>query len=175
MRNIRVITLIVSMIVLAGCVGAAMSASTYAAKAAPREELRPLAEAGDSAAQFELGKSYCCMGAGFDTQTATEWLCRAARQGNADAMYELGRIYDGDISRTMAPGQKLMQAVKAKDSPAHAYLWLSLAASVDYPAAQDRLAKVKKKIKANDGVLADRLREAWQNAPCEYNEVFAAE
>ena len=75
----------------------------------------------------------------------------------------------------MAPGQKLIRAVKAKESPAHAYLWLSLAASVDHPAAQDRLARIKQKITDNDDVLANQLRNDWQNAPCEYNEVFATE
>lgn len=173
MRTLPVVATILVATFLAGCVGAAMSASTLAVRSAPREELLPLAEAGDSAAQYELGKSYCCMGLGFDTQTATEWLCKAARQGNADAMYELGRIYEGDVSRTMTPGQKLMQAVNAKESPAHAYLWLSLAASIEYPAAQDRLARLKKKIAADEGVLADRLKAAWQQAPCEYEEVFA--
>ena len=164
-----------TVILLSGCVGAAMNASTLAVKSAPRDELLPLAEAGDSSAQYELGKSYCCMGVGFDTQTATEWLCKAARQGNADAMYELGRIYDGDVSRTMAPGQKLMRAVRAKESPAHAYLWLSLAALADHPEAQERLAELRKKMSDGDGVIADRMREAWRVAPCEYNEVFAVE
>ncbi len=151
---------IATIIFLTGCVGAAMSASTLAVKSGPRQELQPLAESGDSAAQYELGKSYCCMGVGFDTQTATEWLCKAARQGNADAMYELGRIYQGDVSRTMAPGQKLMQAMNAKESRPHAYLWLSLAASADHPDARARLAKLKKNINTNDGVIANRLVEA---------------
>lgn len=173
MRELAIIALLLSATACAGCVGAAMSASTLAVKSAPRDELLPLAEAGDSSAQYELGKSYCCMGVGFDTQTATEWLCKAARQGNADAMYELGRIYDGDVSRTLSPGQKVMQALQAKESPVHAYMWLSLATSIDYPAAKDRLAKVRKKIKSGDDAIANRLKEAWQRAPCEYDEVFA--
>lgn len=160
---------------LTGCVGAAMSASTLAIKSGPREELQPLAEAGDSAAQYELGKSYCCMGVGFDTQTATEWLCKAARKGNADAMYELGRIYQGDVSRTLAPGQKLMQAINAKESRPHAQLWLSLAASADHPDARERLAKLTKNMSENDGVIAKRLKEVWRNTPCEYDKVFSAE
>lgn len=172
MRKLPLVLTVLSAIVCTGCVGAAMSASTLAVKSGPRDELLPLAESGDSAAQYELGKSYCCMGVGFDTQTATEWLCKAARQGNADAMFELGRIYDGDVSRTLAPGQKLMQALQAKESPVHAYMWLSLAASIDYPAAKNRLATVQKKISTGDGAIANRLKEVWQRAPCEYNEVF---
>ena len=159
----------------AGCVGATMSASTYAVKAGPRNELQPLAEGGDSAAQYELGKSYCCMGPGFDTQTATKWLCKAAHQGNADAMYELGRIYQGDVSRTMAPGQKLMQAMKAKESRPHAELWLSLAASANHPDARKRLAEITKRISENEGAIATRLKAAWRNAPCEYERVFPTE
>lgn len=166
--------ILVATAVLAGCVGATMGASTLALKTGPREELQPLAEAGDSAAQYELGKSYCCMGVGFDTQTATEWLCLAARQGNADAMYELGRIFQGDVSRTFAPGQKLMRAMNAKESRPHAYLWLSLAASADHPDAQKRFAKLKKDINNSDGVIANRLVGTWRNAPCEYEQVFPA-
>lgn len=172
MKTLLTSMLLIVVIVLSGCVGATMGASTLAMKAGPRDELQPLAEGGDSAAQYELGKSYCCMGVGFDTQTATEWLCKAARQGNADAMYELGRIYQGDISRTLAPGQKLMQAMNAKESRPHAHLWLSLAASADHPDAQKRLAKLKKSINTNDGVIANRLQAAWRNAPCEYETVF---
>lgn len=175
MRAMTILATLVAAMYLTGCVGAAMSASTLAVKSGPREELQPLAEAGDSAAQYELGKSYCCMGVGFDTQTATEWLCKAARQGNADAMYELGRIYQGDVSRTLAPGQKLMQAMNAKESRPHAHLWLSLAASAEHPDARERLVKLTKNISENDGVIANRLKEAWRNAPCEYEKVFSAE
>lgn len=166
---------LLSAFAVSGCVGAAMNASTFAVKAGPRDELQPLAEAGDSAAQYELGKSYCCMGPGFDTQIATEWLCKAAHQGNADAMYELGRIYQGDVSRTLAPGQKLIQAVNSRESRPHAYLWLSLAARADHPGARERLAKLKGKIQADDSTLAVRLMEVWRSAPCEYDRVFAVE
>jgi len=175
MRTMPILAALAAATFLTGCVGAAMNASTLAVKSGPRDELQPLAEAGDSAAQYELGKSYCCMGVGFDTQTATEWLCKSAHQGNADAMYELGRIYQGDVSRTLAPGQKLMQAMNAKESRPHAQLWLSLAASADHPDARKRLAEVSKKISENDGATATRLKAAWRNAPCEYERVFATE
>ena len=65
--------------------------------------------------------------------------------------------------------------MNAKESPPHAYLWLSLAASADHPGARERLAELAKKITENDGVIANRLKEAWRNAPCEYDRVFATE
>lgn len=160
-------------LVASGCVAAAVNTSTYAIKGLPRAELQPLAEAGDAAAQYELGRSWCCMGPGFDTQTATEWLCAAARQGNADAMYELGRIYLGDVSRTPAPGQKLRRALSARKSPAHAHLWLSLASEASHPDAGETLAKLDDDIAADERDAARRLAGDWRSAPCEYDDVFA--
>ncbi len=157
---------------LSGCVAAAVHTSTYAVKGAPRDELAPKAEAGDAGAQYELGKSYCCMGPGFDTQTATEWYCKAALQESADAMYELGRIYLGDVSRSVAPGQKL-RALAAKKSPAHAHLWLSRAAEAGHADARLLLAKLDKDIGGVDLAAAERLAAEWPNVSCEYSDVFA--
>ncbi len=157
---------------LSGCIAAAVHTTTYTVKGLPRSELKPLAEAGDSAAQYELGKSYCCMGPGFDTQTATEWLCKAARQESPDAMLELGRIYSGDISRSPAPGQKLLKVVSAKRHDASAYFFLSRASGAGHPDATERMESLKKRIDADELVLASTLAKRWPDVPCEYDEVF---
>ncbi len=154
------------------CVGAAVNTTTYAVKSASRDELRPLAESGDAEAQYELGQSYCCLGPGFDTQTATEWLCRAARQENAKAMVELGRIYLGDVSRTAAPGQKLLQVVSAREASVIAYVWLSRASASGSENAATRLARLSSRMTPDDLQLAQSLDERWPDVPCEYNEVF---
>ena len=155
-----------------GCVAAAVGSTTYAVKAAPRAELQPRAESGDADAQYELGKSYCCMGPGFDTQKATEWLCRAARQENREAMFELGRIYLGDLSRTAAPGQKLLRAVSAKKAEPIAYVWLSRASENDNEKAQEWLSKLSAGMTDEDFRKAESLDEKWPDVPCEYNQVF---
>lgn len=160
---------------LAGCVAVATNSTTLAVKSAPRDELRPLAEDGDAQAQYELGKSYCCMGPGFDTHTATEWLCKSAHQGNTGAMYELGRIYLGEISRTPAPGQKLRRAMTAKESPAHAHMWLSLAAQADHADAKEALLKLEKKINEKERARAIEMNDTWQDQLCEYDQVFPPE
>lgn len=171
-RKITWVLIAVS-ISLSGCIAAAVNTSTYAVKGMSRGELLPEAEAGDAVAQYELGKSYCCMGPGFDTQVATEWFCKAARQDNADAMYELGRIYMGDVSRTPAPGQKLRRAISAKKSLAHAHLWLSRAAGVDHADAAALLSKLTQDINADERTTAANLAMDWKAAPCEYNAVFS--
>lgn len=142
-KQVALVAMAICALVLQGCVGVAANTSTLAIKSAARDDLRPLAEAGDAAAQYELGKSYCCMGPGFDTQTATEWLCKSAHQGNADAIYELGRIFRGDVSRTPAPGQKLMRALKAESSMSHAMMWLALASQMGHAEAGEGLADLE--------------------------------
>ena len=155
-----------------GCVAAAVNTSTYAIKAMPRSELQPRADAGDAAAQYELGKSWCCMGPGFDTQTATEWFCKSARQGNVDAMYELGRVYLGEISRTPAPGQKLRRALTAQTSPVHAHLWLSMAAAGGHELAASRLARLSESMTDEGRAASEKLAAAWRDAPCDHRAVF---
>lgn len=166
--------LIVMAVVLSGCVAAAVNTTAIAVKSAPRGELQPQAEAGDANAQYELGKSYCCMGPGFDTQRATEWFCKSARQGNADAMYELGRVYLGDVSRSPTPGQKLLRAISAKRDHANAYLWLSRAAAADHPDAVAKLDELKNSINDDDLSEATNLDASWPNVPCEYSDVFGS-
>ncbi len=169
MRNGLVLS--TAVISLSGCVAAAVHTSTYAVKGAPRDELLVQAQAGDTVAQYELGKSFCCMGPGFDTQTATEWFCRAANQENADAMYELGRVYLGDVSRSLAPGQKL-RALAAKESPAHAHYWLTRAAGQDHPDAEALLAKLDNDISNGDLAAARRFATEPSDVACEYDDVF---
>lgn len=168
----NVVVPILTAILTSGCVGMAISSTTYAVKVAPRAELKPLAEAGNADAQYKLGKPYCCMGPGFDTHTATKWLCKAARQGNREAMLELGRIYLGDVSRTAAPAQKLRRAVAAKEAQSVAYVWLARASSNGHEKARARLNKLETRMTEEDLRRADELDEKWPHVPCEYNQVF---
>lgn len=175
MRNFRQLaagSLLIALLGLQGCVGIATNTTTLVVKSADREDLRPLAELGDALAQFELGKSYCCMGPGFDTQTATVWLCKSARQGNTDAMYELGRIYQGDVSRSPAPGQKLMRALKAQTSMTHAMMWLALAAQMEHTEAADELADLEANEEISLQNEAMAMLTSWRNQACEYQQVF---
>lgn len=172
MKAFHCLVCLLVVIILSGCVAAAVNTSTYAVKAADRDELLPLAESGDAVAQYKLGNSYCCMGAGFSTQTATAWFCKSARQGNTDAMYELGRIYDGDVARSVAPGQKLRAAISAKQSPRHALLWFTLAADRGHNDAGSQLEKLAEKTSKEDLEAVAGMVSTWTEQPCEYDQVF---
>ena len=169
----RIFILAALFVALTGCAAAAIGGGTYAVKAAKRDELRPQAQAGDAEAQYRLGQSWCCMGPGFDTQTATEWLCKAAAQDHALAAYELGRIYDGEVSRTPAPGQKLLRLATAKRSTAHALAFYELAASLGNAAAE-----AKQRDLANEAGSVERDHAARiavnVSASCTYDQVFDA-
>lgn len=159
---------------LSACVGMAIKGSTLAVKSIGRGELEQLAEAGNADAQYQLGKSHCCTGAGFDTQLATEWLCKAASQGQRDAMYELGRIYLGELSRTPAPMQKLRQLVTSKESRVHAWYWLDKAESLAQPDAAHKLLTLDGQITDEERQQAAALTNTLASIPCEHDDVFAA-
>lgn len=169
------IAIILSIPSLTCCVAVVTNGSTLALKGLPRAELEKKAEAGDAQAQYELGLANCCMGPGFSTQVATEWLCKAAHQGHPDAMYELGRIYMGDISRTPALGQKLRRLAVAKESQPHAYMWLFLAKKNGHEKAIEKLSKLEESISLANKESAVILFYDRKNAACEYDEVFAEE
>ena len=59
------------------------------------DELRQSAEAGDAAAQFELGRRYdLAKGVEEDDEKAVEWYRKAAEQGDADAQFNLALMYE---------------------------------------------------------------------------------
>ncbi len=158
---------------LTGCVAVATNGGTLAVKGLPRAKLEEKAEAGEVQAQYELGLANCCMGLGFDTQVATEWLCKAAHANHADAMYELGRIYLGEVSRTPAPGQKLVRLATAKVSHPHAHMWLSLAMQNGQEKAGKKLAKLEEGISEQNRLASASLLSTWEATACEYDDVFS--
>jgi TPR repeat protein len=159
---------------LSACVGVAINGSTLAVKSIGRGELEQLAEAGNADAQYELGLAHCCMGVGFDTQLATEWLCKAAGQGQRDAMYELGRIYLGEVSRTPAPMQKVRQLATAKESRVHAWYWLDKAKSLAQPDAARKLRTLERQITEEERLHAAAMMDTPESIACEYDDVFEA-
>ena len=89
--------------VLVGATGRAMAANFDKATAAYEagdyhtavQELRPLAEAGDSYAQFNLGQMYRKgHGVPQDYAEAAKWFHRAAEAGDAGAQNNLGVMYN---------------------------------------------------------------------------------
>ena len=95
-------------------------------------EWKPLADQGNTDAQFNLGRMYCYgRGVPRDYKTVVKWYRRAAEQGDVDAQNNLGEMYD--------KGKGVPQDDKT------AMKWFTLAAEQGDADAQNNLENSKKK------------------------------
>ena len=124
---------------------AAYNAGDYATAL---QEWTPLAEAGDTNAQFNLGVMYeNGRGVPQDYKEAMKWYTLAAEQGDADAQYNLGIMYDN--------GQGVPQDYK------EAVKWYRLAAEQGNAEAQNNLGVT---YETGQGVLQDNvMAHMWYN------------
>ena len=111
-------------------------------------EWKPLAEQGDTAAQFNLGWMYGeGLGVPEDVQQAVKWYRRSADQGDAAAQYTLGLIYN----QGRGVPQDFKQAVE----------WYRRSAEQGHAMAMGNLAVLYEN---GDGVLQDDvLAYMWGN------------
>ncbi|MFA5123106.1 tetratricopeptide repeat protein [Zavarzinia sp.] len=111
--------------------------------------LKPLAEAGDAASQFDVGAMYDNgMGVSPDPAEAARWYLRAARQGDQTAMYNLGVMYEEGVG----VGKDLVQA----------YVYYALAVEQGPPYAQRNRDKVKAALSADDVARGDGMIGAFK-------------
>jgi TPR repeat protein len=115
-------------------------------------EWAPIAESGDSAAQFNLGLLYLDgTGVPQDVQQAVMWFRRSADQGYVKAQKNLGNLY------------ALGQGVKRDYTMAHMWLNLCAATGDEKCAAQRDL--LGQKMKAKDLSEAQRRASSWRAIP----------
>ena len=123
----------------------AYQASDYATAI---QEWTPLAEAGNTAAQFNLGLMYSTgKGVVQDLGEAKKWYLLAGEQGYAKAQYYLGHMYDvgRGVNRDHSEARK----------------WYLLAAAQSNAKAQNNLAVI---YEFGNGVLQDNiLAHMWYN------------
>jgi hypothetical protein len=166
---------------LPGCFMPVIEAGREGAQFAIRDHYRDKADAGDANAQFRMGKSYCC-GTGpdfvnsmtvYDTATAIDWFCKAARQQYAPAQLRIGEIYSGKIIRGLHPVERGLALFGTKQtSMTVAWMWADLAAVNGADKAPKLAASIAEKLDANDLAVAERLLENWDSAPCNWKDVF---
>lgn len=105
---------------------------------------RPLAEAGDAEAQYNLAILYRSgHGVEKDLDQSRLWLLQAAKQGIAAAQYRLGYMYDTGEG--------------AEQSDNYAFLWYRKAAEQGHPKAQTNLGVLY----ANGSGVAQDLKLAY--------------
>lgn len=125
---------------------AAYDAGDFAAAA---EAWRPLADAGDAAAQVALAGLYTNgLGVPSDPTEAARLYRAAAERGDAVAQLNLGDLY----SRGIGVPRDLVQA----------YLWLSLAAEQGRSWAQKKRDEIAEELNADQRAKAERLIAEWR-------------
>ena len=124
-----------------------------------RAQLQAAAEGGSAEAQYQLGQSYCCgFGAGHDSPSARTWFCRAALKGHAGAQYALGRMLGDRMDSDSTPSQR--------QNFIASYMWYSLAAQQGNALAAAEREAIKKDLKPQEQVEAERRMRDWQGRGC---------
>ena len=139
---------------------AGLEAYEHGDYAAALREWRPLAEQGDTDAQFLLGAMYDeGKGVSKDDEEAVKWFRKAADQGDADAQFNLGNMhYDGRGVRR---------------NHAEAVRWYRKAAEQGHASAQNNLGAMYDN---GTGVPEDDVQAyAWFNIAAAQGDEFAKE
>ncbi|WP_339830841.1 hypothetical protein [uncultured Parvibaculum sp.] len=173
----RVFGIFLAAALLSGCAAAVMQGATRASDNARILANEDAAAAGDVEAQMKMGDSHCCTIAGstgvLNNQKATEWYCKAARQGDRRAKYELGRIYSGDLVRGMNAPAKLGALVTTqRENKPLALMWFNLAAEAGDDDAARKAARLSEDMTAPERLQASVRQQDWRNQACEWNAVY---
>lgn len=127
-----------------------------------RAQLLSMAEQGDSQAQYQLAKSYCCgLGMRTSTRKSLYWHCRAAIQGYAPAQFEMGNILSNffdDTERTTAFGGT---------DYVSAYMWYTVASINGHEQAFDVRERLAKQMSSEDVSKAKRWATQWKQIHCD--------
>ncbi|HZB70385.1 MAG TPA: SPOR domain-containing protein, partial [Sphingomicrobium sp.] len=158
---------------------------------------RPLAEAGDADAAFNLGQAYRLgRGVPISLAAAQTWLERAARKGHLDAQTTLGLLLfnggnrisglrwlrtaaeEGEPRALLIYGTALFNGDGVVRDPVRAYAYVSRAATQGLAPAQTTLAEMDKLIPLEErkkGVaLAQTLARTAKTEPAKADEPVAA-
>ncbi|MDO8290743.1 MAG: hypothetical protein Q7T44_16130 [Parvibaculum sp.] len=175
MNKFLVIATILTM--LSGCATAAIQGASRASDQATILVNENDAEKGDPIAQYKLGMAHCCTIAGsmgvLNNQKATQWFCKAARQDNADAQYELGRIYSGDLVRGMnGPAKIGALLTEQPENKPLALMWFRLADAHGNADAADKAKDLREDMTPAEIAQALIREKSSQAQPCEWNDVY---
>lgn len=182
MNKIIVLAIGGASLLLSGCYTPIIEGGQQGYDRANRASLAASAESGDPAEQFKLGNTYCCQGTGplrdmsiYDNTKATQWYCRAARQGYAPAQLRLARLYSGHPIRGLHLILRISDLMGNDETNySVALMWASLAADKGEEDAAEIRDAISNKISANARARAEAMGREWKTAPCLWNEVIPA-
>jgi len=167
---VTVLTLVLACC-LSGCVGVVVRGVTSANDLAQRSSHQKAAEAGDPAAQLAMARSYCCGSRGLhDTQTATEWACRAAAQDYGPAQAMLGDLYAGELSGGGGLIGRAVSAARSKATrPVEAAVWYRQALRNGVEGAQEPLDRLSAGFDEQQRLALQIWSGQWSSMPCLWN------
>ena len=169
-----------AMLLLNGCYTPIIEGAQEGYDAMRRDPLQSAAAKGDPAAQYKLGDTWCCQGGGpldkmtiYDNHKATEWYCRAARQGYAPAQLRLAQIYSGHPIHGVHIALRASALVDTVQTDLGvALMWAKLAATHGDEDATELRDRIMADATDKDRARAATLAKNWHAAPCRWAEVF---
>lgn len=155
----KIVFLFVCALSLAGCVQKAVHLARETPGMVDRGVIYKNAMDGDVEAQYDLGTNYCC-GPGIlhDTPQALYWWCQAGRQGQKDALYQIGTLFENT---------RRIVGSEVPVDPAKAYAYYSLAEKRHSQEGAAARARLEKTLSPEDRSKADEIIRFWPNMECE--------
>ncbi len=115
----------------------------------------------DPEALYRLGESYCCGTDAFHSnRLALRYWCMAAREGQRDAMFEVGRVYEQREERYTMIGS----AIKKDWPKARAMYSMAVKNGHDEAAGYKKL--MEKKMTFDQLQMAEKYEKDWPNVAC---------
>ena len=136
MNRVRVIATLAALVLvsgaLTGCVSLAIEGTDYVSDRVKYSRNIEAATDGDAEAQTAVGDALCC------SPESIDWYCRAAEQGESDAMFRLGQFYSGDAADAVGLFRLVGTLIDDdKIDRAQAYYWFKKAAEMRHPEGLD--------------------------------------
>jgi len=124
-----------------------------------RATKKAAADAGDPAALYAMGDSYCCgpKGGYYDTEKAMAYWCRAAKMGHGPSMLALGKLYEDSY-------RMIDNTIPKNDLKA--YMWYSAAAQSGVSEAAELVRSQEQVMTPANLAKAKAMVPHWRETRC---------
>jgi len=146
------------LVMLSGCLEVAYDTGRLAKIEGERQAWKRLANNGDAEAQYKLGHLYCCGERPYKNNVeALRWWCDAAKNGQRDAMLEVGKLYESsaDYKGSIIPQDHQL-----------AYMFYSLAMDHQNPDAEEYRDNITRSLTAEQISDAHVMMKLWPRFEC---------
>lgn len=145
---------------LSGCMEKAVDLVRKTPPMLERAQLIKMAEDGDIEAQYHLGKNYSGNAGStfYDNGQALYWFCQAGRQGQADALFEIGKLYENT---------RELVGSEIPVNPARAYAFYKLAENGYHKEAKLSRKSLEPRLNKKQKTEAELLIGLWPDSVCE--------